>query len=228
MVFYRLRSGAPPAGRPFKRFKTSKASVSSRLTQLKRQVAQFKPETKMIAVSQGIANVTDTAGAIIYVSGIAQGTDFDDRLGSKVRAQFMELNVALTSVVADTGAEPSTLYAVYLVKDMMSNGSLPSISGAAGSIFQAFSPIGGYVVPTNRDRFKVLRQWDLSAADFSSANVKSMVKWRVPLSGLTEYIDTTAAVTGAQKNAYYVVALSNQTTDLVDFNVNGFFHYTDA
>lgn len=225
MVFYRLRSGAPMPERPAKRYRPTKSTVAQQLVQLKRKVQRFTPETKRVNISQSAANVTVAAGAIIFVSGVAQGVDSSDRLGSKVHAHMLELNVAITS--AAVAATSNLNYAAYLVKDSMSAGALPTISGAGG-IFQAFNPIAGLVQPIVRDRFKVLRQWDINASSLFAGSQSSLMKWRVPLTGLTEYITTVNNVNSAQKNAYYVVFLSNDIADTVDFSVNGFFHFTDA
>jgi len=230
MAYYRLRSGAPPPGSSYKKrcFTPSKTSVNQQLTQLKRKVARFTPETKLIQIGQSMPNVADTAGAIIYISGVAQGTDFDDRLGSKVRAVMFELNVAITSTAIDIGGDPADMTSVYLVKDVLGTGALPSISGTQNSVMASFSPLAAFVNPLTRDRFKILRQWDVSAATITTGNTLSLMKWRVPVSGLTEYTDTTVNVSGSHKNAYYVIALTNMAADAFDVSVNGFFHFQDA
>lgn len=230
MAFYRLRSGAPAPGISYKkrRWTPTKTSVNQQLTQLKRKVARFTPETKMIQIGQSLPNVADTTGGILYISGIAQGADFDDRLGSKVHAVMMELNVSVTSTNSDVGTGLNEMFSLYLIKDAMGTGSLPAIAGTQNAVMASLSPLAGFVSPLNRDRFKILRQWDTSAALLSNGTDLSVQKWRVPLSGLTEFTDTTASITGAQKNAYYLVALTNAPSDVVDFSVNGFFHYQDA
>lgn len=221
-----MRRGAPPpSGPPAKRYKKS---LDARVTQLKRQVAMFKPEEKHCPISFAATNVTDTAGSITILSGVPQGSDYDDRLGAKVRPTNIDLNIHLTSPIADITVESGVLYGCYLVKDSQGNGGAPVISGSSTSIFQAFSPVGAHVVGNNRSRFKVLRQWDISASEIYHGTMSPMVKWRVPLSGVTEYIGTGATDTSAGKNAYYLVILSNHTTDLVDFTVNGFYSFTDA
>lgn len=229
MPFYRLRDGPSFVGPAYKRQRGvyQKPTFKRELTQLKRKVARFKPEVKQSVIASSIANVPVATGGITYISGVAQGVDDINRLGNKIRPTMLEVVVSMTSTNGELTNAFNSNYGVYIVKDTMSAGAVPAISGTSNAIFQTFSPRFALQTPESRNRFKVLRQWDMTAPELITGNVISLRKWRIPLTGTTDYIDTTSAVTGAQHNAYYMVVLSTDAAETVDFSINGFFHFTD-
>lgn len=225
MVYYTKRVYADAGNSCPKRFKATPASTQKQLALLKRKVARIAPEKKFCIISQSILNVDDAAGGIAYISGLAEGVDYLNRVGQRVYFDHLELNVAVTGG-ASSGS--TSLYAAYFIKDTLSTGALPSIAGTSQSIMASFSPIGGFINPLMKERFKLLRKWDFNGLMLNSGDHPSMQRWSVDLTGPSEYIDTTAAVTGASKNAYYVVCLSNDATDAIDFNCNGQMTFTDS
>lgn len=225
MVYFTKRVYADAGNSGPKRFKATPASTQQQLMQLKRKVARIAPEKKVNVISQSVSNVDDATGGIAYISGLAQGVDFVNRVGERVYYDHLELNVAVTS---GASSNFTALYAAYLVKDVMSTGAFPSIAGTPQSIFASTSPIGGHINPLMRDRFKVLRRWDFNGVAIISGNTPAMQRWSVSLSGPSEFLDTTSAVTAAGKNSYYVVILSNDSADVIDFNINGQMIFTDA
>jgi len=224
MVYYRLREGAPAYGRPAKRFKATSQTVDKQLIALKRKVKQFEPEVKMIGINQSMTNVQGGVGDVLYISGIVQGTNYSERLGHQVRPVYMELNLTVSGLTASS-VEPIS---VYLIKDKQSDGTVPDLSGASNSVFFGNTPISGVRNPLTRDRFTVLRQWDFTAVMINSGNMCNLMKWRIPLTGVTEYIGTSAAQTSSQKNQYYLMCSSSETANTLDVTCFGILKYTDA
>lgn len=225
MTFYK-RVYASSAGPPAKRTRyAAKQSITAQLTQLKRKISRFKPEVKNQPINIVISNVGTGVGSISLLSGIAQGVDYNNRLGSKIHPVHLDINVSLTSGYS---TNPNDLYGCYLVKDNMSAGALPVIAATKDAIMQGFAPETAQVQPLTLDRFTIMREWLINGASMTQGNQPSLVRWRVPLSGLTEFTDTTNAVTGAQRNAYYIVVLTDDTAGTVDFAVDGYFRFSDA
>jgi len=215
-------------GGPSKSTKTSYSSslsMAKQLASIKRRVSMYKPEVKALHTTASISNVAPGAGALQLLTGLDQGTDNGNRLGSTVRPKYMELNLIISDSLGSSSLDN---FAFYLVKDSTSSGAAPAISGAANAIFSGFGPITGLVQPNTRDRFKVLREYHFNAAEITLGTKCTFLKWRVPMSGLIEYVGTTSAQASAQKNHMYFVVLSDDTAAVLDVQLGWTFSFTDA
>lgn len=105
------------------------------------------------------------AGTVTLCNGVAQGTDFTDRIGRKVNVKSIHLKYyiqAYNSVDVPLG----DIIRVMLVWDSQTNGAL----AAVGDILTAADVLSG-VNLTNRDRFKVLfdKRHTMGAIEYTAA-----------------------------------------------------------
>lgn len=203
-------------------------TLQGKVNRLQRVVNALRPELKVVAETDVFTNVPAAAGTIIYLTAIGQGSDIVNRIGDRISIKEIELNCELTG---GTPAQPGgnlTNFGVYLIKDMESNGVIPVVSGTAQSIFSAAGTLQAMVQPSTRERFKIVRQWCHNTAELQGGNTPNHWKWVVPCSGQTFYHDTTANQTGAGKNAYYLVCLSEDLGDTVDFAIFSQVRFTDV
>lgn len=108
-----------------------------------------REELKVIDNQQVIAPLL-TTGSIALVNGVAQGTDFTDRIGRKVVVKSIHLKYyvqAYNNVDVPLG----DIVRVLLVWDYQANGSL----AAVGDVLTNVDVLGGINL-TNRERFKIL------------------------------------------------------------------------
>lgn len=214
------------ASRPFAGTQAKKQRVE--ITKLKRQVARLKPELKICPVAISFTNLPNT-GAVGYLSGVAQGSNETERDGNQIRPQYIDVKIQLTSnLPTQTATTAPYLYSAYIIKDMQSSGTVPTVSGTVNSMFVGNGPYTAFIQYNTRDRFKILKEFHWNNAGLNNGAQPSMKSARVRLSGVTDFHDTTAAQASAGKNAYYLVMLTNDPAALVDFDAFIQFAYTDV
>lgn len=205
---------------PVKRYKLTRPGM---LVAMKRKLNRIKkPEVKDFQVSSTVFDPTAAAGQIDYVSGIVVGTSDTQRIGKQIRVVKIYVRCALSV----TPAAGQDLCMIFLIKDLESNGVVPTISGAVNAIFTSFNPLIAVQQPGTKDRFKIMKQWAFtSAAALSDYNLPNReFTWNGDI--VVNYGDDTAAQTGAAHNALYLVGLS--TADTFDANYTVDLGFTDA
>jgi len=206
---------------------TAQLSTEARLLKLQRKVNALDPELKCSQASGSLSNVSDTTGSILYLSGIAAGTTVQERVGEKIHVKQLNLNVKLVSD-ATTTITSTAVYGVYLIKDVLSNGVVPTISGGAQAIFLNPGPTQAMINPSTKDRFKIIRKFVYGGGMAASGSQNPLVSFKVKLNHAMDFQDNSAAQTGAGKNSYYLVILTDDTADQVDFATFREILFTDA
>jgi len=196
----------------------------STLVKLQRQVRALKPELKCFQLPYTFNNQASGA-TIAYVSNIGQGSDVFNRLGDKISMKKV-YNQAFLSGLA-IGSQ--SIWRLFLIRDLESNGIIPTVSGAAQSIFTGADP-GSAVVQNNvKERFKIIMIFDWSETTVVNGGTVTNLRtrWKV-LNTETKYHDGTANQTGAGKHAYYLVVMTNTGVAVGDILGQLEFYYTDA
>lgn len=206
---------------PAKRSKT----ISAKVSRLQRQVAVLRPELKWVSGTSSLPNVDDAAGGIAYVSGIAQGTNVDNRVGEVVMAKRLDINVKVLSNVA--ALNTFVTYRILLILDKDSNGVVPTITAVANAIMLGSQPIN-LLNRVAAGRFKILRDKYITAGQLQSGSEANIWKWEVPLNHKMTFRGTNSTQAEAGKNSLYLVCLSDDTADVVDFASAQQLGYTDV
>lgn len=201
-------------------------STEQRLTKLIRKVNALDPELKTFQASTSFTNVDDAAGQIVYVSGIAQGVDTYRRIGDKVSIKGIDINIKVTGGNLATAGNLA-LYGVYLIKDLQSSGVVPVVSGTDQSIFTNPGPTQAMVNFSTKDRFKILKKWVFGSGMLAGGNTLPIHSFKYKCNAVSTYHDATTAISGAGKNAYYLVVLSDDATDTVDMAMFTEIRFTD-
>jgi len=225
MQYSRYRPGV--STRPLlKRMPASSKGLKAQVADLRRRVTRHQPELKSYQLAASFTNVVSGSGAIIYLSPIAQGTDVDDRIGDKVHMHSIAVKFKVTGGL-DSTAGSLGLVGVYLIKDLQSNGVVPTVAGTSQSIFVNPGPVQAMINPTTKDRFKLIRSYVYGSYATYSGNQLPLGQFASKANHIMTYHDSTTAQTGAGKNAYYLVCLtdSNDTTDLATYSE---IRFTDA
>jgi len=152
-------------------------------------------ETK-IAEATGTSSI-DTAGAVTSMSLIAQGLDYQNRIGDSIKLQRIEFRVRWT-----VGTGTGTFIRTLLVRDLDNYGTKPTL----GDVLQTVSVLSpkDYL---NADRFSILYD-ELGTLNQSDANSVSM--YNEPHEGHVKYLGTTAADASNGKGSLYMMFLSNE------------------
>lgn len=200
------------------------SSDHSKLMKLQRAVAQLAPEMKWLTSTGSFTNIDDAIGSIASVSLIAQGSDDFNRIGNVVSAKQFTMNIKLISGGAGGGV---ATYKVYLIRDLDSNGTIPSISGTVNSIFEGSQPIN-QLLRTAENRFKILRQKTLSASQLGAGTTPYLFNWTLPLNFKMTFRGSAGTQANVGKHGLYIVIVSDDSTDTVDFAYSYQLGFTDV
>lgn len=199
----------------------------------------FRPQSKSAIEVKSVDDVNqsfDLSQQVHFLSGIAQGSDFNNRIGRKSKAVAYLFRGMITP--GNDTTHIGQRVRVALVYDEQPNGTVP----AYGDIFQDFTSAGvassdvwSGMNLNNRDRFKVLKDWTVvlgtASVGVSGATgfnaVKSLIDYKRLNLDMT-YKGTTASISDVTTGAFYLVS---DTTDggvapaILDYNFR--LRYTD-
>lgn len=202
------------------------APLKAQVSRLKRQVAALKPEVKISYQTSTQSNITNV-GAVVPLSLIAEGLTDELRLGDTIKPVRLNLKVQVTGGLT-VAAGNTDVFKFMIIRDKRSNGVVPSIAGASTSVLEAFTPRDAMICHQGQTRFKSLREYEVSSYQISAGTMSPLVDLSIPLSGTTTYIDQTAGQGGAGDNHYYLLLLTDATSNTVDFAISWQFLFTDA
>ncbi len=192
------RAAAPPATRGF-------YGAQSRLQRQMQGIMEHKV-VDTAAASYG----ANTTGSVTLLNGVAQGSDFTNRIGRKVTMTSVQLRGFLTPEDDQTEA---TLARVMLVYDSQPNGALPAVTDvltAADS--RSFNNLN------NRDRFRVLVDETHALGQRDTTNSlegapTAIVLNRYRKCNLPVVFDgTTAAIGDIQTGSLFLLTIGNQAS----------------
>lgn len=109
-----------------------------------------RDELKTIDTASASANLTLTAG-LVLLNGVAQGTDYINRIGRRVVMKSLYIRFSLVPNVANS-APVGDFARILLVYDCQSNGAAPLAADILNAAADYLSPLN----LNNRDRFKIL------------------------------------------------------------------------
>jgi len=203
------------------------APLSAKVKALQKKVALLRPETKVLQTTVNVTNVTDTVGSITYLSGVAQALTDTGRIGDKIHVTNISGAISAYNNVA---AANNYIYSVFIIKDSDSNGVVPVISGTAQAMFTSFNARLAFTQTGTTERFKILARHDFAAnaAALGGPQSGTFQKFNIKLNHTLTYRDTSSAQTGAGKNALYMVIITDDTADVVDFVAPVAIEYVDV
>jgi len=220
------RMYAGGSSRAAKRFK-KKESTTGKVARLQRVVAALRPEVKRF-VNKFFTAVTVNTQVVNYISGVAIGNTDETRIGKKIRLLSATVSIRAVSVLG--GNEDWT--SIYLVKDNRSNGATMTVAGVpTTSLLDTFNPLTAVPLQANRERFKILKQWDYHGGQPASDTLNPTIpgpKQKFMCNFPLTYGDDTAAVTGADTNALYLVYLTSDASSGSNFYINCEMDFTDV
>lgn len=155
-----------------------------------------------------------TAGLVNTISGVAAGTDYNNRIGRKIMMKSLLLRFAL-SPIATASAPIGDVVRIIVFYDTQTNGVLPTIAQLLQNS-QFDDPLN----LDNRDRFRVIMDkyigmpasaYTAGALTAGSPTPKTMTKYRkFRLEGI--FSGTTAAVGSIATGGIFIAYLSRTNT----------------
>lgn len=196
-------------------------SVSQQVRSLQRFVATLKPEIKYHDTSASGLNVPVT-GTVDTITDIAQGDTVNTRTGNAINVVSITVKGSINSVA--NGA----YYRVALVQDKQ---QIADTSPTAGTIFSdgvaSANPVTALPTIANLARFNVLWMSKIfSGTVITGTNQIAYYEFTRKTNIKVSYNGT--ASTDIEKNGLYVVFLTDDAANAVDFNGLARLGFTDS
>lgn len=167
-------------------------------------------------VDNGVAFTTATlAGAITLLSGIAQGTDYNQRLGRQVNLKSCEFRIWFNAVGATTtNWFTHTRYILFI--DRQSNATTPLVSEVLQSAdYSAFKNVN------TEDRFRILVDKTISSTQASNSTTISAVentavhKHHYITIGEKQYFSNTGSTVGSiDSGAIFALVITSNASSM--------------
>lgn len=189
-----------------KRQRTSTPVAKRQLFSLSKRVSALTKASKAdLHMATFAANGVSlaTAGAVDYLTPIAQGDDNNSRTGNGIAMQkaTMRLHFIQTSAATE-----GITCRVLLVQDSMTNGAAPAVT----DVLTSATVWGTHHINNQlQHRFKFLREKIFTIGTALTDTNRIDFTWKIKGKEFNKvnYIGTTAAITSAGKGALYVVYL---------------------
>ena len=172
-------------------------------------------EVKSAAASYN--STVNNTGVVELLSGIAEGTDYDDRIGKKITLRSVQIRGhALNN---DTTLGNSTIMRLLIVRDNTLSGSAPAISDILlnTTVYSVRNP-----APEKLKSYTVL--YDKS---FDTFREKPVVRFSKYKKLGTSAIFDGATVADVNKGSLYAIMLSNRSSNLPTFQYQTMIKYVD-
>lgn len=204
-------SRAAMAAVPAEYFAPERAWLAQRGPQLAALSSQVKMLTALVNAEKQFVDVSGNVNPSIapvgqYLTGVAEGDDTQGRQGRSIRVK--ELDIALHFYSA-TAATTSQSVRVFVVKDNLPQGSVPSV----GTLFEGgvASVDAMPVLSTNQGRFKWLFDEVFQLGTLAGGNDAKYVRIRQKLDHHVDYIGTTGGTTSAGAGTLWLYVLTDTT-----------------
>lgn len=178
----------------------------------------------------------NTTGAIILLNGVAQGTDYNARIGRKIVNASLylrgEIFVEAARSLSVSSVVPAQTARLILLYDMQTNGVAPVLTDVLNATGGG-SPenIGAQLNLNNRDRFKILKDKCFSFGPFVTDIGGSPSQIGMPLNYCfkiykklkleTIFGGTDASVGSITSGAIFLLAIGSNPAGPLDVNFNG-------
>jgi len=168
----------------------------------------------------GVATNVSSAGTVVLLNGVSQGTDYTNRIGRKIRMKSILYKTTILQL-ATVSNPTGTIVRVMLIYDNQTNASAPTVTDVLLTA-EVDSPLN----LTNRDRFRVLTdKWvhmpacNYAAGALTTGNTTpKMVKIYKKLNHDVIFGSTGATVGSIQTGGLFELIIGNQnalvTSDL--------------
>lgn len=212
--------------------------LARKVMKLERTIRLRAPEEKFFDTSLSALNIVDTNGAIQSLVAVAQGSDFNNRIGDSIRIHRLEGYVRISTDPNSLGVTPTgeEYIRCNIIQDRQQvGGTIPS----AGTVMAPLQPHHNMLnEQLSHHRFKVLKSSPLwVAARLAHQSVSGALtvpisptqtgvwNFNVPCNIVCSYNASTG--TSIEKNGIYMIWRSTISSDTTDSDGFCRAYYTD-
>lgn len=203
------------------------------IKQLKKEVDKLKEEPE-IKYKDGVTllEIPDLTGTQVYWNlDIAQGDDYNERVGEEILLKKQEWQIAINST-------PSTVtkrYRVIMFMDRQTNGNPPAIlatTSATSGLLDNLNIADVFYSPHNQrciERYKVYYdKLHIFNPEDSLSGYRKEIRIGKSFNTKIKYADSTATLTAITSKNIWVVVLGAQAALTGDYNVYARTYFTDS
>lgn len=161
-----------------------------------------------------------TSGVISPISRVAQGTDYDERIGNSIKMQHIEVR---GRIFKNTSATTSVMR-VLLVRDLDGYGTIPTVANILEDITIGSPPLTQHNF-LNRKRFSYL--FDELLTLNNTGDSSAVFEIYMPHEGHIQYLGSTAAAASDGKGSLYMLFISDEATNTPTFSFSSRIVFTD-
>lgn len=196
-----------------------RGTLKQQVKSLQKVVRALAPELKVVDVSTSISNLTN-AGTVIHLTQVAQGSDVPNRIGNSINLRNIALRMNYTQG-SDATAAAYIRYAV--VQDTQ---QISDTSPVVGDVFSSANPQISLPVTNNRGRFRYLHVSKPITVNMVT-NGTTNPYWEFNWKGNSRVDYNGTASTDQQKNAVYLIVLTDSAASTMDFIGTCRLQFTD-
>lgn len=134
----------------------SSALKTDAVKQQVEKIIMSKAETKYITVGSQAVSLS-VAGSTIALSSLAQGTDYNQRIGNHVYSKYVHFRIAIGFPAAPAATPENYVYRFSVVLDKQPNGALASYS-TIWDLGTTDGAVSLRAASTYGDRFRILKE----------------------------------------------------------------------
>lgn len=209
----------------------TKGTLTSQVKSLQRFVKKLAPEVKSADISINTTNLT-SAGSVIHLSAIAQGSNLSNRIGDSINVTRLDFGLEISKSTDAPGPITAGTVRFAIVQDKQ---QVPDTAPAAADIFTNANPLLDFPNTAQQDRFRVLwispilsipRMSLDTDTNVGIPTINNFVTGSVNCRITVEYNGT--ASTDQQKNGLYFVSLTDDAVGTMDTSGVLRISYTDS
>jgi hypothetical protein len=192
------RRKAPPKGDSVAQYTSDAWSLAKRTAYGLNEIRKLiNIETKIFDTAS--ASSPDNAGTVIPLNLIAQGVDFQNRVGDSLKMQKLEFNFRIT-----IGSGTKTFVRMMVLRDLDNQGATPAVT----DILQSADILAPKKY-LNQDRFSVLVD---EISSLNSVSIPNQVsEYDMAHEGHIKFLGNTAAAASMGKGSLFLLLLSNES-----------------
>jgi len=176
-------------------------------------------ESKVIDTYQTNTDFTSD-GVIVPISRIAQGGDYNNRIGDSIRLQNIEVRIRLFKKVS---SDTQTVCRAILFRDLDNMGTVPTVASLIKYDTQVSAPLSTFEY-LSKERYSILADELLS---FDTNNTTAILHWKMEHPGHILYYTGNANEAADGKGSLYLCFISDETTDAPNFAFVSRVTFTD-
>lgn len=162
----------------------------------------------------------DTTGTVFVLSQVAQGTNYTERIGNSIKMQHIVVRWRLFKASAAT----ASVCRLILFRDLDGYGTPPTTADVLQTVGATTAPL---TPPDflNRKRFAIVRDELLDVNSTGDSTYSGV--WDVPHEGHILYLGSTAASASNGKGSLYMLAVSDESTNVPTIAFSSRIVFTD-